>query len=208
MTRITKISVTNLFRNFNHDIPLRMDDRITIIHGPNGFGKTALLRMLNGVFNARYSVLRTTLFDEFRIDLDNGSTLSVNRFTNTKGRRKQNGNNNNLIFRLRNNKDVLEYSPFTSEQFEEVTAYARMIESYVPELTRIDASSWYYLPTNESLSIEDMVDRFSDYLPSRMARTNKEPEWLTDIRTSIDVRFIETQRLLRSSMTKRGRELD
>ncbi|WP_445174901.1 AAA family ATPase, partial [Microcoleus sp.] len=43
--RINKISVTKLFGVFNHQVSFNMEDRITIIHGPNGFGKTALLRI-------------------------------------------------------------------------------------------------------------------------------------------------------------------
>ena len=59
--KIQQISVSGLFGIFDHVIPLNVEDRITIIHSPNGFGKTALLRMLNGFFNSRYSVFRTKL---------------------------------------------------------------------------------------------------------------------------------------------------
>ena len=45
--RIKQISVSGLFGIFDHIIPLNMYDRITVIHGPNGFGKTAMLRILN-----------------------------------------------------------------------------------------------------------------------------------------------------------------
>ena len=48
--RITKITVKNLFGIFNHNIPLNMDERITLIHGPNGIGKTILLSMINAFF--------------------------------------------------------------------------------------------------------------------------------------------------------------
>ncbi len=74
--RIHKISVTNLFGIFNHTIPLNLDERITIIHGPNGFGKTILLRMLNGLFNSRYLELVTIPFSEFRVEFDDGDSVS------------------------------------------------------------------------------------------------------------------------------------
>jgi len=53
--RIRRVFVEKLFGFFDHDIPMKMDDRITIIHAPNGFGKTAILRMIHGLFNSRYS---------------------------------------------------------------------------------------------------------------------------------------------------------
>ena len=50
--RIKQIEVTNLFGVFNHVVPLKFTDNITIIHGPNGLGKTVLLKMVNGLFNS------------------------------------------------------------------------------------------------------------------------------------------------------------
>jgi predicted ATP-binding protein involved in virulence len=75
--RIKQISVIGLFGIFNHVIPLNMDDRITVIHGPNGFGKTAMLRILNGLFNSRYSELRTIPFSKFCVEFDDDSNIEI-----------------------------------------------------------------------------------------------------------------------------------
>ncbi|MFO0143405.1 MAG: AAA family ATPase [Aphanizomenon sp.] len=75
--RIKQISVSGLFGIFDHIIPLNMDDRITVIHGPNGFGKTAMLRILNAFFNSRYSELRTIPFSKFCVEFDNGSNVEI-----------------------------------------------------------------------------------------------------------------------------------
>ena len=40
--KIKEISVLNLFGLFDHTIEFKLEDHITIIHGPNGFGKTIL----------------------------------------------------------------------------------------------------------------------------------------------------------------------
>ena len=56
--RIANVSVNNLFGMFDHEIPLNLESRITIIIGPNGIGKTILLTMLHSLFQSRlYSVL-------------------------------------------------------------------------------------------------------------------------------------------------------
>ncbi len=60
--RIKQVSVIELFGVFDHVIPFNMDEHITIIHGSNGLGKTALLRMINVFFNNRYSELRSIPF--------------------------------------------------------------------------------------------------------------------------------------------------
>jgi len=83
--RIKQISVNGLFGIFDHVIPLNMDDRITVIHGPNGFGKTAMLRILNTFFNSRYSELQTIPFSKFCIEFDDGSNIEIINNTNNYG---------------------------------------------------------------------------------------------------------------------------
>ncbi|MEA5518372.1 AAA family ATPase [Limnoraphis robusta] len=77
--RIKEISVKNLFGMFDHVIPMNMDDRITIIHGPNGVGKTILLKMLNSLFNSEFSFLNTIPFTEFRVDFYDQSYLITSK---------------------------------------------------------------------------------------------------------------------------------
>lgn len=43
LLRIESISVEGLFGLYDHTIPLNLEDRVTIIHGPNGVGKTKIL---------------------------------------------------------------------------------------------------------------------------------------------------------------------
>lgn len=63
--QITQISVNGLFGIFDHVIPLNIKERITIIHGLNGFGKSNILRMLDGLLNSKYSALINVPFNNF-----------------------------------------------------------------------------------------------------------------------------------------------
>lgn len=75
--RIRRIQVTNLFGIFNHEIRLNLDERITILHGPNGFGKTIILQMLDGLFRKRWERLRSVPFHEFLVEFDDGGVIHV-----------------------------------------------------------------------------------------------------------------------------------
>ena len=77
--RITKVSVKKLFGIFDHEIPLNQDSRITIIHGPNGFGKTTLLSMIHGLFNGNLWVFYDVPFEEFCAEIDKGERINVVR---------------------------------------------------------------------------------------------------------------------------------
>lgn len=75
--RIEKVVVQGLFGTFDHEIPLNKDERITIIHGLNGYGKTMILRMLAALTSGDYKPLRTTLFGLFEITLEGGLSIRV-----------------------------------------------------------------------------------------------------------------------------------
>ncbi len=75
--RIKQISVEGLFGKFDRVIPLNMNDRITIIHAPNGFGKTIIMEMLNGFFNADMRVFEKTPFSKFIVDLEDNLKIEI-----------------------------------------------------------------------------------------------------------------------------------
>ena len=77
--RIVKISVKKLFGVYDHEIPLNQESRITILHGPNGVGKTIVLTMLNGLFNANYLSFREVKFEEFRVCFDTDECIAVTK---------------------------------------------------------------------------------------------------------------------------------
>lgn len=191
--RIQQISVSGLFGIFDHVIPLNMDERITIIHGPNGFGKTAMLRMLNGLFNSRYSVFRTIPFNNFRVEFDNGSSVEVVKASDTSEKTKKR-NNITLNFYEPNSEKV----PFLlkgTKNPPDIDFPIDIIDDIIPELRRVGSKVWRYIPTGETLSLNEVIDRFEDVLPPKV-KLREEPEWLVNLKNDIHVRLIESQRLL------------
>jgi len=77
--RIKKISITGLFGMFDHEIPLNMDERVTIIHGPNGIGKTIILSMLNNLFINKIDDIKIIPFNTFTIYFEDDSILNIDK---------------------------------------------------------------------------------------------------------------------------------
>jgi predicted ATP-binding protein involved in virulence len=71
--RIQSIAVTNLFGTFDHAVALNQAERITIVYGPNGFGKTYLLSAVCSLFNGRFAELADMPFSVLQVGLDDGS---------------------------------------------------------------------------------------------------------------------------------------
>ncbi len=64
---IKKIAVKGLFHTFNHEI-IFSSGTIRIIIGENGVGKTAMLKILDAVFNKEYQILYSIVFDSVIIE--------------------------------------------------------------------------------------------------------------------------------------------
>lgn len=185
--RIKQISVSGLFGIFDHVIPLKMDDRITIIHGPNGFGKTVVLKMLNGLFNSRYLELRTIPFSNFRVEFDNDSSVEIVKTYNNLDKLER---KNNITFNF--SEPNSEKVSFTLESVKMLPDGAQIdfFDEMIPELRRISSNTWRYIPTGEALSLEEIIDRFEDSLPLNM-RLREEPEWLENLKSNIHIRLID-----------------
>ena len=202
--RIKQISVSKLFGIFDYVIPLNKEDRVTIIHGLNGFGKTTLLRMINGLFNSLYSELRVIHFNECRIDFDDGIKIIINKSLN---KEKESNSKNKLSFSLvKSDGDIQRFSPDLGNK-EQLRISINMVENFIPNLERVAGRNWIYSPTNEVLSLEDIVERFGELLPIESS-SKKEPTWLKELKESINIRFIESQRLFKLSDNRQSQRYE
>ena len=75
--RITQIITHNFLYKFNYTIDLNQIEHITIIHGPNGSGKTFLLKFLDFLFHKKFWDLRKIPFQTVRIIFDSGEEFRV-----------------------------------------------------------------------------------------------------------------------------------
>ncbi|MBD2500347.1 AAA family ATPase [Anabaena azotica] len=207
--RIKQISVNGLFGIFDHVIPLNMDERITIIHGPNGFGKTAILRLLKSFFNSRYSELIDIPFKKFNVKFDENTNVEIIKYDESTDKSEI-----DIIFKFY--KDNLEHDYFTPKPTIrsniDLDFQIALLDEIIPGLERINSKEWLYDPTGEALSLEEVIERFYNVIPSNFSlklKHQKEPDWLEKLKKDIHIRLVESQRLLnfvpnRSSITYRG----
>ncbi len=200
--RITKISVKKLFGVFDHEIPLNQESRITILHGPNGVGKTVLFRMLDGLFSSKYSVFREIPFERFCVEFSNGHALAVEqRFPIQQMRLVEPdqpiayasfsrlGAQIEISHSQTDGTGIRPYSPEYSR------ARGRRISGIVasiPELERIGSDRWWDAASGETLTVEDIADLY-DLDPARYPETK--PKWLQHISDQVNIRFVQAQRL-------------
>jgi predicted ATPase len=173
--RIKQISVNGLFGIFDHVIPLNTHERITIIHGPNGFGKTAILRILNGFFNSQYSDLSKIPFDKFRIEFDDSSVVEILKISS----QLQDPNEEE--------KPGITVNFYKSDEQEPLSASFRERKKTITKILHLKEleETLSKFPIGSGKSSDGLM--FDD--PSK-------PEWLENLKNSIHIRLIESQRLL------------
>jgi hypothetical protein len=75
--RISSIKVEGLFGMFDHEIPLNLDERITIVYGENGIGKTMVFRMVDALLKKKFQVLENYPFGNLTVSFSNGDSINV-----------------------------------------------------------------------------------------------------------------------------------
>ena len=196
--RIKQISVTNLFGVFNHTIPLHLDERITIIHGPNGFGKTVILKLLNALFN-RDNQLLTIPFDEFRVNFDDDTSFWV-----TKGNQDEIELNSieDLMISQEITFCMTDQKPFTATLMYFTYNNSPIdinLNSSIRRSNRITAefSSYSILKDiiAKDITTKDIIRLLQTGSNQKHLSPDKEPDWLVELRRTISIHLIETQRL-------------
>lgn len=198
--RVRSITITALFGMFNHRIPLFPSDPITIIHGPNGIGKTSILRLIYGTLKPDYSHIRQIPFEEIEIQLDDGRAVVAQLASEDAAvseRIRRTGRVQKLVrpvhIRLKESGRVKQ--DFEYVQPELTPRILQRLDDFVPYLHRVGPREWHDARLEETLTFDEVLHHYGDELPEEF-RQHGEPEWLREIQEAIPIHFIETQRLL------------
>jgi len=191
LNRIKEISVNKLFGIFDHKIQMKLENRITIIHGPNGFGKTTILRLLYGLFNGLYEDIIRTPFEEFSIIFDDESSLKISKEFIDDKKLKMDINKGKLIFKYKQEKKkiltkILEF-------------YERGKDILIPHYRR---ERWRY-PNDLPIEYRHIRKRYPDmsFRNTRELLFSTEKnidtiDWLIDLQNKISIHYVKSQRLL------------
>lgn len=200
--RLSYLKIRGLFGRFDYEISFSNPEDITIIIAPNGYGKTAVLKIINAIFSKKLLSLYRMEFTQIFLQLSPDCYIDIvdeqqDLFTRPRAENYQRHISVKTkgfgadaeIYRLRK-----QIPP----------RILRQIERTLP-IERVSSDIWIDYRNNEKISIEDVIDRFGDQLPDIDIDNFKMPVWLVNALSSIESHLIETQRLLQIEVSEEPR---
>jgi len=188
--RIQSITVEGLFGMFDHHIPLNQKERITIVYGVNGIGKTMIMRMVDALFEKQFWELGKLPFDKLILNFDEVNYLKISR------------NMKDEIFfisyEINNNKKTDVEVPLKRNYLYSDTNFAELI-TYItntyPNWHKIDALNMYNSNKGEALSAQGFMDNYTHLLPADFQPDFRVPQELSDLLENVKAYFVPTQRM-------------
>ena len=194
--RLQRIAVDGLFGTYNHEITLSLDDRVTLLHGPNGVGKTVVLQMTNALLGQRFDYFRNIPFSRFSIHFQDDSSLELEATARAKAR--------NLRYMLtlhKSNKKARSARISALPGAHGIAAqrpYLRPHEEF--------SDTWIDMRDGELLSADEVISRYSDVAKMRAKKAQDTPSWFTEFVENTRAHLIEEQRLVRWGSRPRARD--
>ncbi len=207
--RITKITAKKLFGIFDHEIPLNLDSRITIMHGPNGVGKTVLLRMIDGLFSRSYQVFGEVPFQNFCIEFDCGDRLAVIHEDNSRQLPLDLSYNLEPHVFQRIGTIYVRYINSNGDIVHEYEVMSSRPRRHHHQFITDSTEEWYSdsdidLHELAGLSLEEARDLIDDQINEWMPSKDDEKKWLQEIQRSRQTLLISSDRLQPKVRSKAG----
>ena len=176
-----QIKITKLFSRFDYNLVLK-PDKLTIITGPNGYGKSTILKIINSLtkgIGGIYFFLKLD-FEQIIVFFDSGKKLTIQKKYNE----------------LFLNKFKIDEKIFRDDIIQ--------ILDHRPYFYRLNEDTWINRRTNEKISLDDFfykryIDSFSRiYTNADEIKINKISNLLQDIKQELgDIFYINEQRLIK-----------
>lgn len=204
--KIREIEIKSLFGYFDHRIPLKENDRITIIHGPNGVGKTTILRLVSDLFKRQFLSLLVTPFDRIVIRFSPKGSLTVVRTKDTKPKEPDSAK---LELIYRSGQERTKHTVSSLALRNVLRGYpSRLLERTIDNIDRVGPDEWYDERTGRKLSLTEVVLSYGDLLPAGIGGSVIPiPQRLESILEHTQIVFVEAQRLFTRDIEEDGGRL-
>lgn len=191
--RIRQIRIDGLFGLYNHVIKLNLKERVTILHGPNGVGKTITLRMVEALLNGRPDILSQMPFNRLTLDFTDNSKIIISQPEPHSTMINQEPMSLTLELLDKNNECNKHQLSLESEMI----ASAYELSAGIKWLVPLVGLRWNDLNQRDELTAYEVVHRYFSFLPDDKQKSIlNRYNLISELENKIKTYFIDTERLL------------
>jgi predicted ATP-binding protein involved in virulence len=138
MSRLAEFKIKGLFGLYEHRIALNLKERITIIIGPNGRGKTVCLKFIEALFRKRYTYFIEIPFRTAQFTFTGGEKIILERTEETERRAAEGSPSCSICFTFSApGKQMSTWKPATVD-----SRFRRELRRFIPDYwEQVSASS-------------------------------------------------------------------
>ena len=191
-SRLAQLEINDLFGLYSHRIHLNQSERITIIIGPNGRGKTVCLKLIEALYKKRFRYFADIPYSSVVFSFDKGEKITINQ---QPAEEKSAGSIPSRTISFSIEIPGQELAVWKPRQFNK--SFDRELRRFIPvQWHQTDYDTWEDQTDGEQLNLEALLRRFP--VPAKFLETLelKAPPELDAILKGVDCHLIETQRLL------------
>lgn len=184
LIRLERIEIDGLFGLYDHRIDLNLKDRVTLLHGPNGVGKTTTLGMVDALLRRNMGYFGRLPFRRFLLRFEDETELALTADESGGTRRLA-----KLALERPDGQRELDVVRLVTD--------AESIAAGVEHLARSsDGDGWIDVRDGEFLRDREVVRRYGESDPGG----EQAPPWLDEFSRSTNTHFIRAQRLVRTGI--------
>lgn len=192
--RLQRVEVEGLFGVYDHRIDLNLDARVTLLHGPNGVGKTHTLGMIDSLLRKDTSYFLRVPCKRFRLTFTDSVLELAISSADREQRRGQltldNGGNSETA------------TVALGSEADDITGRVGFLKRHVDM-----PGTWIDLRDGELLSEDEILARFGSAGGHRARSRPEDVVWFDAFLQNARVRFIEAQRLVQIRWARASRGL-
>lgn len=194
--KINRLIIKKLFDTFDYDIDLNTDQKsnMTIITGPNGYGKTTILRILNSLNTSNLYTLYGLKFEKVVIEFDNNTHLTITK--SIKNATEEDSESSDVTFAQSSQSKELNFKWYDGKESKPFTSFV-INDANVSKAYRRARYEDDRFPRNFRHSLSKELKEYlqsSEMFINRLAQEQQRDAFLMQLQT-ISVKYISANRI-------------